>query len=365
MARARRRRRTTAKQVWIIGPGRARPAGRRGGPRHGGEGGAVGVGVVGGRLERLLRAAYRRLAGRRARSRLRAGRGRPRCRRRWPAPGALDVAVHCSAPTRSTSAPGAFVVYQGTHGDRGAHRADVILPGAAYTEKSGTYVNTEGRVQMANRAAFPPGDAREDWAILRALSDVLAASACRSIRWRAARDALRRLSASRPRSTRSRRPMPAAIEALARRGGEVGKAPFARRRDGFLSHQPDRAGLGRDGRMLGARRRRRCRSRRSRRGMTCWSDILLPLIIILIQSVVLLVGILIFTAYSSTPTARSGRRCSCAAARTWSGPGACCSPSPTFSSSSSRSRSSRPAPTRALPAGAAGHLRAGAWPAGR
>ena len=65
------------------------------------------------------------------------------------------------------------MVYQGTHGDRGAHRADVILPGAAYTEKSGTYVNTEGRVQMANRAAFPPGDAREDWAILRALSDVL------------------------------------------------------------------------------------------------------------------------------------------------------------------------------------------------
>ena len=70
-------------------------------------------------------------------------------------------------------APGAFVIYQGTHGDRGAHRADVILPGAAYTEKSGTYVNTEGRVQLANRAAFAPGDAREDWAILRALSDVL------------------------------------------------------------------------------------------------------------------------------------------------------------------------------------------------
>jgi len=65
---------------------------------------------------------------------------------------------------------GAFVVYIGTHGDRGAHRADVILPGAAYTEKSGIYVNTEGRPQLSNRAAFPPGDAREDWAILRALS---------------------------------------------------------------------------------------------------------------------------------------------------------------------------------------------------
>ncbi|MEP3302780.1 MAG: molybdopterin-dependent oxidoreductase, partial [Roseibium sp.] len=67
----------------------------------------------------------------------------------------------------------AFVVYIGTHGDRGAHGADVILPGAAYTEKSGTYVNTEGRVQMADRAGFPPGDAREDWAVLRALSAVL------------------------------------------------------------------------------------------------------------------------------------------------------------------------------------------------
>ncbi len=66
-----------------------------------------------------------------------------------------------------------FVVYQGSHGDRGAHRADVILPAATYAEKSGTYVNTEGRVQLANRAAFPPGEAREDWAILRALSDVL------------------------------------------------------------------------------------------------------------------------------------------------------------------------------------------------
>ena len=67
----------------------------------------------------------------------------------------------------------AFVVYQGTHGDAGAHRADVILPGAAYTEQHGTYVNTEGRVQLAKRCVFPPGDAREDWTILRALSDIL------------------------------------------------------------------------------------------------------------------------------------------------------------------------------------------------
>jgi NADH-quinone oxidoreductase subunit G len=66
-----------------------------------------------------------------------------------------------------------FKVYVGHHGDKGAHHADVILPGAAYTEKSGTYVNLEGRVQRGDRAVFPPGDAREDWAIFRALSEVL------------------------------------------------------------------------------------------------------------------------------------------------------------------------------------------------
>ena len=66
-----------------------------------------------------------------------------------------------------------FTVYQGHHGDHGAARADVVLPGAAYTEKDGTYVNTEGRVQTARRAAFPPGEAKEDWKILRALSETL------------------------------------------------------------------------------------------------------------------------------------------------------------------------------------------------
>jgi NADH-quinone oxidoreductase subunit G len=86
--------------------------------------------------------------------------------------GTLDVLFSLGADEIKVP-DGTFMVYIGTHGDRGAHRADVILPGAAYTEKSGIYVNTEGRVQMANRAAFPPGDAREDWAIIRALSDVL------------------------------------------------------------------------------------------------------------------------------------------------------------------------------------------------
>ena len=65
---------------------------------------------------------------------------------------------------------GAFVIYQGSHGDNGAHRADIILPSAAYTEENGLFVNTEGRPQLALRAAFPPGDAKENWAVLRALS---------------------------------------------------------------------------------------------------------------------------------------------------------------------------------------------------
>ncbi len=71
----------------------------------------------------------------------------------------------------SQISPKAFVVYQGHHGDAGAARADVILPGAAYTEKDGLYVNMEGRPQMARRAVDPPGQAREDWKIIRALSE--------------------------------------------------------------------------------------------------------------------------------------------------------------------------------------------------
>ena len=73
-------------------------------------------------------------------------------------------------------APGPFVIYQGSHGDRGAHRADIILPGAAYTEEQGLFVNTEGRPQIALRAGFPPGEAKENWAILRALSAEMGAT---------------------------------------------------------------------------------------------------------------------------------------------------------------------------------------------
>jgi len=93
--------------------------------------------------------------------------------RQMTAPGALDLLFLLGADELDLSGTDAFVVYLGTHGDAGAHRADVILPGAAYTEKAALYVNTEGRVQRGERAVFPKGEAREDWAVLRALSDRL------------------------------------------------------------------------------------------------------------------------------------------------------------------------------------------------
>ncbi len=88
--------------------------------------------------------------------------------------GEIEIVYLLGADEIDTNRLGkAFVVYQGHHGDNGAHRADVILPGAAYTEKNATFVNTEGRVQQTRLATFPPGEAKEDWAILRKLSDVL------------------------------------------------------------------------------------------------------------------------------------------------------------------------------------------------
>ncbi|HEY1943203.1 MAG TPA: NADH-quinone oxidoreductase subunit NuoG [Roseiarcus sp.] len=139
--------------------------------------------------------------------------------------GALDVLFNLGADEIDVE-PGAFVVYVGTHGDKGAHRADVILPGAAYTEKTGTYVNTEGRPQFADRAIFPPGEAREDWAILRALSDVVGA--------RLPYDSLAALraalAAAHPDLVKYDIVTPAdpsGFSALAGLGGALGKAPFA------------------------------------------------------------------------------------------------------------------------------------------
>jgi NADH-quinone oxidoreductase subunit G len=88
--------------------------------------------------------------------------------------GAIEILYLLGADELDLADTGsAFVIYQGHHGDRGAARADVVLPGAAYTEKDATYVNTEGRVQLGRRAVFAPGEAREDWTILRALSGAL------------------------------------------------------------------------------------------------------------------------------------------------------------------------------------------------
>ena len=144
--------------------------------------------------------------------------------RQMAAYGTLDV-LFLLGVDEVEVAPGAFVIYIGTHGDRGASRANVVLPGAAYPEKSAIYVNTEGRVQMATRASFPPGDAREDWAILRALSDVL--------KHRLPYDSLRALRqtlfAAHPHLMRLGRITPgdpADIRNLAALGGNADKAPF-------------------------------------------------------------------------------------------------------------------------------------------
>ncbi|HEU5275726.1 MAG TPA: NADH-quinone oxidoreductase subunit NuoG [Xanthobacteraceae bacterium] len=140
------------------------------------------------------------------------------------AQGALDVLFLLGADEIEV-APGAFTVYIGTHGDRGAHRADVILPGATYTEKSGLYVNTEGRVQLADRAGFPPGDAREDWAILRALSDIIG----HKLPYDSLNALRAKLFAEHPHLKRVdsiAAGNPADIEKLGARSGKPGKAAF-------------------------------------------------------------------------------------------------------------------------------------------
>ena len=139
-------------------------------------------------------------------------------------PGAVDVLFLLGADEVTVS-PGAFVIYQGSHGDRGAHRADVILPGAAYTEKAGLYVNTEGRVQQSDRAVFPPGEAREDWAILRALSEQLGAR----LPFDSYRAVKAALQAAVPHFAKVDRIVPAegdVLGGLQGLGGEVDRAPF-------------------------------------------------------------------------------------------------------------------------------------------
>ena len=184
--------------------------------------------------------------------------------------GALDVVFLVGADEINVE-PGAFVVYIGSHGDRGAHRADVILPGAAYTEKSGTYVNTEGRVQMADRAAFPPGDAREDWAIFRALSGALdkplpfdSLAALRSQLY-AAFPHLARIDAIEPARHASPR-----LAAEGRHGPGAGRSGLAHRR--FLPDQPDRPRLACHGRMFGPGQGPHPRSSGGMRTRSSWTS---------------------------------------------------------------------------------------------
>jgi NADH-quinone oxidoreductase subunit G len=137
--------------------------------------------------------------------------------------GALDVVYLLGADEIEAGRLGkAFVVYQGHHGDRGAHRADAILPGAAYTEKNGLYVNTEGRVQAGRLAATPPGEAREDWKILRALSEAAGVKLPYDTL-----DALRRaLAAAHPGFARLGAIEARALGAWSGEAGEPGAAPF-------------------------------------------------------------------------------------------------------------------------------------------
>ncbi len=221
--------------------------------------------------------------------------------REMTAAGGVDVLFNLGADECEV-APGAFVIYQGTHGDRGASRADVILPGAAYTEKNATYVNLEGRVQLANRAGFPPGDAREDWAILRALSDVLGK--------RLPFDSLialrKALYVAHPHfaavDSVETGDVAGAVSALAGRGGETGAAPSSPR-SAISTHQPHRPRLAGPCGMLAAGAGAGFRAAAPRGGrvgeppMTSL-ELLGTVLLIVLKSFVLLSALLVFIAYA-------------------------------------------------------------------
>ncbi len=154
--------------------------------------------------------------------------------------GQLDVLYLLGADECDLSRLGkTFVVYQGTHGDAGAHRADVILPGAAYTEKSATYLNTEGRAQMTQRAGFPPGDAKEDWAIIRALSAKVGTTLAFDTLW-ALRAAMYKVAPhfARLDDVTVAASAGATLEAIAARGGVAGSEPFGTAINDFYLTNP-------------------------------------------------------------------------------------------------------------------------------
>ncbi len=139
------------------------------------------------------------------------------------APGALDVVFLIGADEIDIAGlKDTFTVYLGTHGDRGVHAADVILPGAAYTEKHGTYVNTEGRPQRAKLAVFPPGEAKEDWKVLRALAAALGAD----VKLDTLGQVRRRMAELAPQLERIDEIAPAAFEPFGT-AGEMAGEPFA------------------------------------------------------------------------------------------------------------------------------------------
>jgi NADH-quinone oxidoreductase subunit G len=148
--------------------------------------------------------------------------------------GRVEVVYLLGADEIDTSKLGkAFVIYQGHHGDKGAHRADVILPGAAYTEKDAIYVNTEGRVQLARRAAWPVGEAREDWSIVRALSAQLG----KTLPFDSLAQLRSQLVAANPVFAGVDRIKPAEWAAFGR-AGEVGSAAFVSPIDNFYMTDP-------------------------------------------------------------------------------------------------------------------------------
>ncbi len=138
------------------------------------------------------------------------------------------------------------MIYQGSHGDRGAHRADMILPGAAYTEENGLFVNTEGRPQLALRAGFAPGEAKENWAILRALSAELGATQP----WDSLAQLRAALVKARAASGPDRRGAGERLAARCRCATRR-KADFRTAVERLLPDQPDRPRLGPDGRAVG------------------------------------------------------------------------------------------------------------------
>ena len=246
---------------------------------------------------------------------------------------ARSTCSSCWAPTRSTSRrPTPSSSISAPMATPGAHRADVILPGAAYTEKAGLYVNTEGRVQRGERAVFPKGEAKEDWAILRALSEHLGAQA--ALR-HARRSCARRLFADHPTFGQidyapGSTPTALDLAGLGAAGRAVATRPSpARSRHFHLTNPIARASVTMaECAALAAGARSWRRSRAMARDLLGHAGRLDPAHRRPDPADPGL-GPAVAGLPAAGPTARSGPACRCARAPTWSARSACCSPSPT------------------------------------